>query len=185
MMLTFRGPGSRKMQTAVFAGGARPMDLDLRHWRRQKLRLVTQYVHLGCALDRGASLQLEAQRRTSRAQGAFHEHRRRIYQNRDIPLPIRGTLFTAMVESTMFNLEIWGQPTGQAWEKLQAGHTRLLRRLVARDVRCERVLAARLSDLVAVTEHPPFGSACDRQKIALCHHAGERGSGCSLGIAAS
>ena len=117
---------------------------------------MTQYVHLGCALDRGATLKLEAQRRTARAQGAFQEHRRRIYQNKDIPLPIRGTLFTAMVESTMFNLEIWGKPHGCAWDKLRAGHTKLLRRLVALDLPPDRVLSARLSDLVTATEHPPL-----------------------------
>ena len=114
MMLTFRGSGSGKMQTAVFADGVRSVKIDLGHWGNKQLRLVTHYIHLGCALDRGASLKLEAQRRTSKVEGAFQERRRRLYQNKDIPLPMRGTLFTAMVESTMFNLGIPGQPWSTA-----------------------------------------------------------------------
>ena len=156
MMLTFRGNQSRKMQVAVFGHGSKTMTVNAGTWGTHELRLVTEYTHLGCALDRGATLRYEALRRLSRAQGAFQEHRRRIYQNVSIPLPVRGVLFTAMVESTFFNLEIWGTMEGPAWEKLRTGHAKLLRRLMVRDFTAERLLSARQADFVAASEHPPL-----------------------------
>ena len=178
MMLTFRGAGSRKVQTAVFADGGRTLEVDAGPWGRKQLRLVTSYVHLGCALDRGATLKLEAHRRNAKAIGAFQEHRRRIYQNRDIPLPVRGVLFTAMVESTLFNLEIWGAHSGPAWEKLRAGHGRLLRKMLVRDMPAEKLLASRLSDLVAATEHPPLEivATCKRLRYAITLARGAPGA---------
>ena len=178
MMLTFRGTGSRKVQTAVFADGCRTLEVDAGPWGRKQLRLVASYVHLGCALDRGATLKLEAHRRNAKAIGAFQEHRRRIYQNRDIPLPVRGVLFTAMVESTLFNLEIWGAHSGPAWEKLRAGHGRLLRKMLVRDLPAEKLLASRLSDLVAVTEHPPLEivATCKRLRYAITLARGAPGA---------
>ena len=156
LMLTLRGPKSRDLQKRIFADGCRTMELSLGHWGIKQLRLVTEYIHLGCVLDRGASLKFEALRRIARAQGAFQEHRRRLYQNPSIPLPTRGVLFTAMVESTMFNLEVWADHHGAAWEKLRAGHLKLLKRLVARDLPNDKLLSARASDLVVATEHPPL-----------------------------
>ena len=156
MLISFRGARSRMMQTEIFGSGERCMLLDVGAWGQQRLRLTTEYVHLGCALDRGATMKLETTRRLSKAQGAFQEHRRRIYQNTRIPIPVRGALFAAMVEATMFNLEIWNCSTGPAWTKLLAGHGKLLRRLLARDFDSETLLSFRLSDMVCVAQHPPL-----------------------------
>ena len=156
LMITFRGRGSKCAQHEVFGRGDRTMRLHLEHWGQMELRLVTEYVHLGCVLDRGATMKFEALRRINRAQGAFQEHRRRIYQNASIPLAVRGVLFAAMVDATMFNLEVWARPCGPAWHKLQAGHARLLKRLLVKEVPGDSLLSLRLPDLVALTEHPPL-----------------------------
>ena len=154
MLLTFRGCRSQKMQAALFGGGQQRMVLHIPGWGEQSLRLTTEYVHLGCALDRGATMTLESSRRLLKANGSFQEHRKRIYQNVSIPVSVRGVLFAAMVESTMFNLEIWNCMRGQAWARLKAGHSRLLKRLLAKDVPAETLLSLRLSDMVRLAQHP-------------------------------
>ena len=167
MLLTLRGRQSRMTQSRVFGAGKEVLELDLGFWGRQQLRLTTEYVHLGCSLDRGATLRFEAQRRTEKAKGAFHEHRCRIYQNRSIPLPVRGVLFSAMVESTLFNLEIWCE-SGPAWDRLVAGHNKLLRRLLVNDMMSEQLLSTRLSDLVAASEHPPLEIILRGKRLRYC-----------------
>ena len=122
-----------------------------------ELRLVTEYVHLGCSLDRGATMKFEALRRVA------------IKGSRGLPGASAATVpecaypaqcerhaLLAMVDATMFNLEIWGRPEGAAWDRLQAGHARLLKRLLVKEVTSEQLLALLLSDMVALTEHPPL-----------------------------
>ena len=156
MLITFRGRHSRSVQQAVFGDGQSSLCLEMGKWGTHELRLVTEYAHLGCALDRGATMQSEVYRRLARARSAFEEHRQRLYQNVRVPLHVRGTLFTAMVESTMFNLEVWRDADTNAWTKLRTGHMKLLRRVLAKEVEPETLLKATLVELVAWTQHLPL-----------------------------
>ena len=154
MLITLRGQRSRKAQTGLFGDGQAAMELDLGGWGCHKLRLVTEYVHLGCALERGATMHQESLRRLAIAASAFDEHRSRIYQNTTIPVGVRGSLFTALIETRLFNLEVWRTTECKAWNKLRTGHMKLIRRMLAKDIAAEKLVKMTLAEVATLTRHP-------------------------------
>ena len=98
----------------------------------------------------------EAARRSAMAATASEQHRSLICQNRDIALPIRGQVFTVLVDATYFNLELWETTATRAWSKLKACHTRLLRRLFVKEIPADDLMRLPEHVMCMRTGHPPL-----------------------------
>ena len=121
---------------------------------RGLFNVVGSYVHLGFHVDRGVTFKPEALRRLSQAAAACKEIRGLVLQNVHIPRPTRAQLFSALVESTFFTLELWQQDVGSAWEKLVAGHSRLQRSLLAKELPAMELLKLTPADVTFLLGTP-------------------------------
>ena len=75
-------------------------------------------------------------------------------QNVHIPRPARAQLFWALVDATYFNLELWQQDTGPAWEKIVTGHSRLQRSILAKEMPALEVMKLTPADVTYLLGTP-------------------------------
>ena len=134
VMVSLRGQGCRKVALQWFGQDGAVLRLHTQLAGEVLLNVVASYVHLGFQIDRGATFKPEALRRLSQAAAACREIRDVVLQNVHIPRPTRAQLFSALVEATFFNLELWQQDVGSAWEKIVVGHSRLQRSILSREL---------------------------------------------------
>ena len=129
-MIGVRGRGAKTVRRTFFAHGRPELELsDL----RESIQVVPHYKHLGCFVDLGARLHHEVRHRTALATAAYDKARDLLLQNRDLTLATRSSLFQCAVVSTYHNLAIW-VTSGRQWEAMSDAFSRLVRRLLCREV---------------------------------------------------
>ena len=129
-MIGVRGTGAKTVRRTFFAHGRPELELsDL----RESIQVVPHYKHLGCFVDLGARLHHEVRHRTALATAAYDKARDLLLQNRDLTLATRSSLFQCVVVSTYHNLAIW-VTSGRQWEAMSDAFSRLVRRLLCREV---------------------------------------------------
>ena len=134
VMVSLRGKARKKVALKWFSSDGAVLKLCTQTAGTVTLNVVASYVHLGFQVDRGVTFKPEVLRRLSQASAACREIRSLVLQNVHIPRPARAQLFSALVDATYFNLELWQQDIGQAWDKLVAGHSRLQRTILAKEM---------------------------------------------------
>ncbi|CAE6948720.1 unnamed protein product [Symbiodinium sp. CCMP2592] len=122
-ILRLTGRGATKVRQRCFSSG-RP---------GESLQIVPHYKHLGCVVDPCMKMAQEVRHRTALAADAYNQAKDLLLQNRDLALETRTMLFNTVVVSTYHNLEIW-QATGKQWQQLSDNFSRLVRKLLSRDV---------------------------------------------------
>lgn len=89
------------------------------------LNVVSCYSHLGGVLI------IETSRRLSIAHGAFTQHRRLLYKNKQIPWAKRIELFQTLILSKLaYGLESWTLSCQRSRDQFHAGVMRLYRRVL-------------------------------------------------------
>ena len=130
MLMRVRGTGATRMRRVTFASGAPMLELqDL----QAAIPIVPYYKHLGCMVDPEARLGQESRHRSALAAAAYTQAKDLLLQNRDLSLATRSVIFQATVVPTYFNLEVW-IAKGKYWEQMSDVFSRLVRRLLCRDV---------------------------------------------------
>ena len=153
-LIALRGPGSRKAAKAWFGTRGPMLRVETQLSGAAMIRVVASYVHLGFVIDRNATYGQESLRRLSIARKAFEDAKDLLLQNRAIPRRVRAQLFSALIESTMFNLEVWGDEAVGAWRKLRIGHGRLQRNLLGKEMRAEQLHKLSASELTLIVGVP-------------------------------
>ena len=90
------------------------------------------------------------------AASAFETYRKVLFQQQGIPLTVRGQLFTILVDATFFNLEIWEADNSKAWRQLEIDHTKLMRRIFAKEIPQAQLVKMPLYQMCQRTGHPPL-----------------------------
>ena len=127
LLLRVQGKGSQQAKRQYFPTGKPHLWLqDL----QVSVAIEPVYTHLGGVLDHRGTMFPEAQRRLAIATAALEDGKALIYTNKTIGLQARVSVFEAAIRPTFFNVSLW-LPAGPAWEKLTAGYTRLLKKLLA------------------------------------------------------
>ena len=156
IMATFRGRKSRAVRAEVYGGGRRSLRIHTNKWSEIEIGLTAQYTHLGCRVERDMTYKGEGARRAAMAGTAFETYRSLVFQQKQIPLQVRGQVFTILVDATLFNLEIWEEENNKAWVKLEAVHARLFRIIFAKDFPPDELLKLPLHRMSQLTGHPPL-----------------------------
>ena len=133
VMIGVRGKGAKVARRNYFDSGRPELAL---HDLRESIPVVPHYKHLGCVVDIGVRLHLEARYRTACATAAYDKAKELLLHNRDLTLATRSSLFQSVVVSTYYNLEVW-IAQGRHWESMSDAFSRLVRRLLCRDVKGE------------------------------------------------
>ena len=148
VVMALRGKGAQQARRRWFPDGARAIhlaELDLH------LPVAPDYVHLGGVIDPEVKLVQEVRRRMGQARAAYDSGRKLLYGNASIPLRVRASLFRMSVTATFYNLGMW-VPMGAAWDSFEDGFTRLLRNLLAPQLKGDD-----LYKCAAPAVHPPDG----------------------------
>ena len=138
LMLAIRGSGCKAVQSSVFGNGQRVMNVETANFGTIQVGITTSYIHLGCAVEKDMQFKAEGARRAVMAAAAVETHRGLIFSTR-ISVATRGKVFTILVDMTYFNLELWTTGHSKPWQKLVASHTKLMRRLFAKDIEASRL----------------------------------------------
>ena len=154
IMISLRGHGSRKEALKWFGKNGSTLRLKTPLAGEIALHVTASYVHLGLHLDRGATFRPEVLRRLSHARTAFREVRDLVLQNPSVPRATRASLFAALVDSTLFNLELWQEDVGHPWTKMVAGHAKLRRLLLSKEMSAEMMLKLTPADVTFILGVP-------------------------------
>ncbi|CAE7786256.1 unnamed protein product [Symbiodinium sp. CCMP2456] len=136
VIFALRGQGKVAARQRIFGHAKATLrlpDLD------KEVPVALQYKHLGGIVDCRNTMAAEAKRRLGIAATAFKQGQDLLYLNVTIKLQVRMQLFAATVGATFHNLAQW-IPSGQDWDILSGGYTRLLRRLLAKEFPGETAL---------------------------------------------
>ena len=165
MMVSLRGQGCRKVALQWFGREGAVLRLHTQLAGEVSLNAVASYVHLGFQIDRGVTFKPEALRRLSQAAAACKEIRDVALQNVHIPRPTRAQLFSALVEATFFNFELWQQDVGSAWEKIVVGHSRLQRSILSRELPALELMKLTPADVTFVLGTPDLLSMLRTKRL--------------------
>ena len=127
---------------------------------------MASYIHLGGIVDASMSMKSEVRRRLVLAQASFDEGKKLLYTNLSIPLMTRSTLFQTTVLATMFNLGLW-IPTGDGWQQLSGGFTRILRGLLTKHYKGDLLYNLAAPAVHILTACPPLEMFARRARISL------------------
>ena len=166
-LLSLRGRGRRKAALQHFSGDKHSIQVDTARMGCITLRVVAHYMHLGCIVDRGATMKQEVRHRAGIAGSAFEAGRKLVFQNARIALEIRAAVFASLVENSVFNLGLWTGDEGAAWDSLKSCHFRLFRRMVAKQLDPESFYRLRPADVVLGSRHPPIEILVRARRISL------------------
>ena len=154
--------------------------LELRDLQ-EAIPIVPHYKHLGCFVDPEVRFGQEARYRSAQATAAYDKAKDLLLQNRDLSLSTRSALFQSAVVSTYFNLEVW-ITSGKQWEKMSDAFSRLVRRLLSREVPGEALFRVPLPWHTGYRVLD-FGHVRQAEPRLCTHLVGEKRPADSLGYA--
>ena len=130
-MLVFQGKGAHRARAKYFGPRADRGLPVLLEGRTQFLPVVAAYTHLGCLLHHRGDMRQEARRRYSIATSAFQQHRKVLYQNRQLGLSRRCELFHTMILSKyVYGCDSWTLHDRRSKHFVHTSLMRLFRRLL-------------------------------------------------------
>ncbi|CAE7835757.1 unnamed protein product, partial [Symbiodinium necroappetens] len=162
-MVQLRGPGSTTTRRKYFNRGKAALtipDLAL------EIPTVCQYRHLGGVIDLKMTFKPEVRHRLAVASQAYESAKKLLLHNKDLELPTRVALFEITVATSYFNLALW-KPSGPAWTSLCAGHARLVRKLLTRNVDHALLFKVPLPLIMWVTKCLPIDLLAKTQRLSL------------------
>ena len=131
VMLVFQGPGSIAAKKSLFGPNAPKTLTILTEYDVQHVHIVTTYTHLGCLLHHKGDMRQEARRRFSTAQTAFQQHRRLLYQNKQLSLRRRAEIFRTLILSKfVYGCESWTLSDANTRHFVHTSLIRLYKRLI-------------------------------------------------------
>ncbi|CAE7548123.1 unnamed protein product [Symbiodinium microadriaticum] len=100
-ILALQGRHSRKLRADLFRQDPPTLDAPSQLWPGAKIRLVTQYKHLGGMLHHTCSLLREVKCRVALAWGAFNKRRKRVFASPVVARRDKTILFESLVLSVL------------------------------------------------------------------------------------
>ena len=100
-ILALQGRHSRKLRADLFRQDPPTLDAPSQLWPGAKIRLVTQYKHLGGMLHHTCSLLREVKCRVALAWGAFNKRRKRVFASPVVARRDKMILFESLVLSVL------------------------------------------------------------------------------------
>ena len=130
ILLSVRGPGSRKVRMRYFGGSASGKMPIITQYKTEMISVTGEYVHLGNLVHHTGHSGREMSRRLGIAHQAYAAHRRAIYANPSLSLSRRREMFeTLILTKLMYGAETWTPATWKEKEHMHAGIMRLYKRL--------------------------------------------------------
>eukprot|EP00438_Fugacium_kawagutii_P012983 Skav230934 [mRNA] locus=scaffold2774:74414:79357:- [translate_table: standard] len=131
VLLSLRGPGSRKLRWQ-YHGPQQGRQLPvICEEATVQVHLVTDYKHLGGRVNHRGNTTPETRQRLAMAHATFTEHRRLLFANKTIPWPKRRELFDMLILSKLaYGSESWVTEQQASKQALHSGILRLYRRLL-------------------------------------------------------
>eukprot|EP00435_Cladocopium_sp_Y103_P061146 s257_g22.t1 len=131
VLFSFHGSGSRQAKRDIYGPTASPTLHLVGEYHPHEVRVVTQYMHLGCVLHHSGDQRAEINRRLGIAHKTFTQHRRHLFRNPAIPWLRRIELFHCLVLSKfLYGTESWTIGDLRTKEHLHSALLRLFRRLL-------------------------------------------------------
>ena len=93
VLIVPKGPGSKKVKSDLFGTGDPHLVIPDVPEDFQRVRLISQYRHLGAKVHVGTKLMVEIKARMGQAWTTYRKMRRQIFQNRLLGLSRRISLF--------------------------------------------------------------------------------------------
>ena len=111
-VLSLQGPGSRKLKSEIFRGTDPTVQLASDVWPAARLRMVSHYKHVGGLIESRGGSAKEAKCRIGAAWTAFRQRKRQIFMSPVVTHAEKSTLFSSLVESTLyFGVSTWTEVT--------------------------------------------------------------------------
>ena len=131
VLLAFQGKHSKQMKIKYFGPTAEKCIVVVGEMDTKKIRVVSQYSHLGCIIQHRSDHRREARRRIGIAQQAFSQHRRYLLQNPHLSCHRRIEMFKTLVLSRFgYGTESWTLEDARTKEFVHNALLRLYRRLL-------------------------------------------------------
>eukprot|EP00439_Symbiodinium_sp_Y106_P083986 s966_g24.t1 len=130
LVFSLVGKGLAKAKRRFFGHGEQHLSLpDL----AVSIPVTEYYKHLGGYIDGRLSMSQETRYRLAQATSSYESSKTLLLNNPGLSLATRAAIFASAVTPTFFNV---GQriPAGKAWTTLETGYSKLVRRLLYRDV---------------------------------------------------
>ena len=109
VLIVPKGPGSKKVKSDLFGTGDPHLVIPDVPEDFQRVRLISQYRHLGTKVHVGTKLMVEIKARMGQAWTTYRKMRRQIFQNRLLGLSRRISLFRSLIMPIFeYNLGTWG-----------------------------------------------------------------------------
>ena len=130
LVLSLVGKGLTKAKRRFFGQGEQHLRLpDL----AVSIPVAEYYKHLGGYIDGRLSMTQETRYRLAQATSSYESSKALLLNNPGLSLATRTAIFASAVTPTFFNVGQW-IPEGKAWTTLETGYSKLVRRLLYRDV---------------------------------------------------
>ncbi|CAE7260031.1 unnamed protein product, partial [Symbiodinium sp. KB8] len=134
VLISLSGKGCKRVRGRYFPAGAKSLHLpDL----NVGVVVADQYKHLGGYLDCKLTMKPEARFRLAQAASSYTAAKALLLNSPRLDIKTRAALFASAVTPTFFNIGLW-LPSGQAWEMLSNGYSKLVRRLLITNVGAHR-----------------------------------------------
>ena len=108
----------------------------------------------------------ESRRRTAIASSAYEAGKKFFFANPQLPIATKVALFKATIDPVYFNLGLWVE-RGSAWELLNRGYSRLLRRIFVQQWGGEQALHVPLDAVHLAAGAPPLAHLAKRARLSL------------------
>ena len=119
-LLRLKGKGTRALRMELFASEEPRLRLPSTIYEVLFVRIVAHYKHLGTQITMASSQMHELRVRTGQAKAIYHKHRKNVFQNPLIALPVRVKLLNVLVLSVLtYNQGTWRTLNTREWAYYQ------------------------------------------------------------------
>ena len=130
-LLRLKGKGTKALRLELFDCESPCLRLPSTLQEDLHVRIVAQYKHLGTQITMASSQMHEIRVRTGQARAVYNKHRKTVFQNPLIAVPVRVKLLNSLVLSILnYNQGTWRPLKAREWNYYQAVVMNLYRGLV-------------------------------------------------------
>ena len=156
-ILSLRGKESVAVRKKVYATNEPVLDFDSRHWGLSKLRVVTQYSHLGGKINHLGNDKMEIFSRLGHAKTLFNQYRRVLFQSPQVQFDMKAMLMLPLVLSTLqYAMGTWSNFSPKVVATARARLLHLYQRLLVRTCDFEVLCQMPYDEILAKTQLPDF-----------------------------
>ena len=139
-LLHLRGPGSKKIKTALFTPDDPTVDIIIDEEEAVQLRITHQYRHLGGQLHYVGNMVQEVRARCGMAKAAFADYKRKIFSNKFLSLKHHGQLLQCLIYSVLrWNYGAWPCLDEWAFRRYSSTTMILAKKICYANQRCDDV----------------------------------------------